>query len=76
MDKASDFSHITDPNAVLERALIEDFIRSHGQDPSRLHELPEDERRRLESAASRHAAARLAEMEARALYVHELHGNR
>jgi hypothetical protein len=76
MDKESDFSHITDPNAVLERALIEDFIRSQGQDPSRLRDLPEDERRRLESAASRHAAARLAEMEARALYVHDLHGHR
>ena len=72
----SDRSPITDPNAVLERALIDDFIRAHGHDPARLHELPDEERRRLESGASQYAAAHLAEMEARAHYVHELHGDR
>ena len=76
MDRESDLARVTDPNAVLERALIEDFIRSQGHDPSRLHEMPEDERRRLQSDASRYAAARLAEMDARAHYVHELHGDR
>ena len=76
MEKASDHAHITDPNAILERALIDEFILSHGYDPARLRELPDDQRRRLLSDASKHAAARLAEMEARAHYVHELHGDR
>jgi len=69
-------SPITDPTAVLERALIEDFIRARGFDPARLRDLPEDQRVRLQCEASAHAAVRLAEMEARAHYVHELHGDR
>jgi len=76
MKTESDRSPITDPSAILERTLIDDFIRARGYDPTRLHELPEEDRRRLESDASKHAASRLAEMEARAHYVHELHGDR
>jgi hypothetical protein len=76
MTMDADGSHLTDPNAVLERAIIEDFIRARGYDPARLQELPEAVRRQLQSEASTHAAARLAEMEARAHYVHELHGDR
>jgi hypothetical protein len=76
MDNDPDFAHITDPNAILERALIDEFMFSHGQDPARLHELSADQRLRLLSAALKHAAARLAEMEARAHFVHELHGDR
>jgi hypothetical protein len=41
MTTDADWSHITDPNAVLERAIIEDFIRARGYDPGRLHDLPE-----------------------------------
>jgi hypothetical protein len=76
MNTESGRSPIADPNAILERTLIADFIRARGYDPSRLHELPEADRRRLESDASTYAASRLAEMEARAHYVHELHGDR
>jgi hypothetical protein len=71
-----DDAHIADPNAGLERALIEEFIRTRGYDPAKLHDLPEELRRRVQSDASTHAAARLAEMEARAHYVHELHGDK
>jgi hypothetical protein len=76
MERDADLARITDPNAGLERALIDDFIRARGYDPSRLKELPEEQRQRLQRDASRHAAARLTEMEARAHYVHELHGDR
>ena len=76
MEKTSDYAHICDPNATLERALIDEFILSHGYDPASVRELPDDQRRRLLSDAAKHAAARLAEMEARAHYVHELHGDR
>jgi hypothetical protein len=71
-----DGAYIADPNAGLERAIIEEFIRSRGYDPARLQDLPEDVRRRVQSDASTHAAARLAEMEARAHYVQELHGDK
>jgi len=76
MENRSDSGYVTDPNGLLELALIDEFLLSRGQDPTRLHELPDDQRRRLLSAAARHAAARLAEMEARAHYVHDLHGSR
>ena len=71
-----DGSHISDPNAGLERAMIEEYIRRRGYDPATLQQLPEDLRVRVQAEASTHAAARLAEMEARAHYVHELHGDK
>ena len=71
-----DESHIADPNAGLERSIIDEFIRTRGYDPAALQELPEDVRVRVQAEASTHAAARLAEMEARAHYVHDLHGDK
>jgi hypothetical protein len=76
MSMDADGSHIADPNAALERAIIEEFIRARGYDPHRLQELPEALRRQLQTEASTYAAARLAEMEARAHYVQELHGDK
>jgi hypothetical protein len=69
-----DESHISDPNAGLERSMIDEFIRRRGYDPAALQQLPDDVRIRVQAEASTHAAARLAEMEARAHYVHDLHG--
>jgi hypothetical protein len=62
-----------DRQARLERAFIEEFIRNRGYDPLALDELPEAERKRLLTEASVHAAAKLAEVESRAHYVHEIH---
>jgi hypothetical protein len=76
MSTDTESSHTGDPSAGLERAMIEEFIRARGYDPAKLQDLPEDVRRRIQSDASTHAAARLAEMEARAHYIHELHGDR
>ncbi len=76
MTMDADGAHIADPNAALERAIIEEFIRARGYDPDRLQDLPEVLRRQLQCEASIHAAARLAEMEARAHYVQELHGDK
>jgi len=76
MTKDIDRAPIADPNADLERALIDDFIRARGYDPARLHELPDEQRRVLQREASAHAAGRLTEMEARAHYIDELHGQR
>ena len=76
MSTDPDSWHIADANAGLERAMIEEYIRTRGYDPAALQQLPEDLRGRIQAEASTHAAARLAEMEARAHYVHELHGDR
>jgi len=61
--------------AHLELALIDQFIRSRGIDPARLHDLPDDEREALQKQAAAHAALKLAEMESRAHYVHDLHAD-
>ncbi|HXH05615.1 MAG TPA: hypothetical protein VNI83_03395 [Vicinamibacterales bacterium] len=66
----------SDPTANLERAFIDEYLRSQGVDPGRLGELPEARRHHLLKAASIYAAARLTEVEARAHYVDEIHGRR
>ena len=69
-------SPLADPHAGFERAMIEEFIRTRGYDAARLQDLLEDLLRRVQSDASTHADARVAEIEARAHYVHELHGDK
>ncbi|HKB09640.1 MAG TPA: hypothetical protein VKD69_03260, partial [Vicinamibacterales bacterium] len=71
-----DVRPMEDQMAHLEQALIEDFIRQRGHNPERINELPSDERDALLRQATIYAAAKLAEVEARAHYVHEIHGNR
>jgi hypothetical protein len=73
--KPPDTHAMEDQTAHLELALIEQFIRARGIDPASLHDLPDDERERLQKDAAAHAALKLAEMESRAHYVHELHGH-
>jgi hypothetical protein len=64
-----------DPGGPLEKALIEEFLRARGLDSSALHALPEHEAKRVLTEASVYAAAKLAEVEARAHFVHEIHAN-
>jgi capsular polysaccharide biosynthesis protein len=66
---------LEDPEARLERALIEEFLRRRGYDLASLSGLAEHERIALLREASIYAAARLTEVEARAHYVRELHGD-
>jgi hypothetical protein len=62
------------PLAQLERTQIEEFLLLRGHDFSTVASLPEAERHALLKDASLHASARLAEIEARSHYVHEIHG--
>ena len=73
--KEPDSRPLQDPNALLEQALISEFLELRGYDLRRVGSLPADERRRLLREASIHAAGKLAEVEARAHFVHELHGD-
>ncbi len=65
-----------DRAAHIELALIEEFMAAHGCDPAQLSELSGDERHRMLRQAAAYAAMKLAEIEARAHFVHELHGER
>ena len=65
-----------DPEGRLETALIEEFLRGRGMDASALHALPAEEKRHVLAEASAYAAAKLAEVQSRAHFVHELHGDK
>lgn len=64
---------LEDPEAQLERALIEEFLRARGLDSVALLALPPDTAKRLLTEASMYAAMKLAEVESRAHFVHEIH---
>jgi hypothetical protein len=73
--RESDVRAMEDPEGRLENALIEDFLRARGLDPGRVRALPEDEAKSVLTEASEYAAGKLAEVEARAHFVHDIHGN-
>lgn len=74
-DKESAPNPAQDPEAQLEQALIDEFLRARGHDAESICRLSEDERMQLLQAASTYAAGKLTEVEARARYVHALHGD-
>jgi hypothetical protein len=65
---------LEEPQAALERAFIDDYLRTHGHDLRALRMLPEEQVQSILREAMQYSAARLAELEARAHYVNELHG--
>lgn len=70
-----DISARPDRTAQLESALIREFLEQRGHSAESLLTLPEAERHLLLEQASRWASSRLAEVESRAHYVHDLHHN-
>jgi hypothetical protein len=64
-----------DPEGELERALIDEFLLMRGHDQRSVDALPEPEQKRLLEEASVYAAGKLTEIDARARFVHELHGD-
>jgi hypothetical protein len=69
---SSDVHPMEDPEGRLELALIEEFLLTHGYAPRDLDHLPDEQRRHVLEAASIYAAGKLAEIQARAHYVHEM----
>lgn len=65
---------LEDPQARLERALIEEFLHDRGCDLASVDRKPPAECRELLVQATLYAVMRLSEIDARAAYVHELHG--
>ena len=65
-----------DPEGRLEWSLIQEFLRARGLDADALHTLPAAEARRVLTEASVYAGAKLAEVEARAHFVHDIHGQK
>jgi hypothetical protein len=65
---------LEEPQAALERAFIDEYLRAHGHDLRMLHKLPADQVQGVLREAALYAATKLAELEARSHYIHEIHG--
>ncbi|MBI3361327.1 MAG: hypothetical protein HY023_09475 [Chloroflexi bacterium] len=63
------------PYDPLEKSLIAEYLRSRGYTVESLRDLPEDVAKRLMTEASLYASCKLAEVETRAHFVHEVHGS-
>lgn len=66
---------LQDRTGQLEQAFIDEFVRMQGYEPAMLGELSEPQRHALLTRASTYAATKLAEVESRAHFVHEIHGS-
>jgi hypothetical protein len=62
-----------EPQAELERRLIDEYLRAAGHDPEVVRARGDEASRKLLIAASMHAALKLTEVESRAHYVRDLH---
>jgi hypothetical protein len=68
-----DVPPVDDFEGKLEQSLIDEYLRTRGYDRAAFAALPEGERTRLRKEACAHADLKLAEIEARARYVKEIH---
>ncbi len=64
---------LQDPEGRLETALIEEYLVARGYSLAALASLPADQANRLRRAAAVYAASKLAEVESRSRFVHEIH---
>jgi len=74
MAPLQDVPAMEDRDGELERIFIQEFLRAHGYDQETANALAEPQRTRLLTQACVYAAARLAELEARVHYLHDIHG--
>ena len=69
----NDTEPVEDPNAMLEKALIEEFLKQKGYTHDDLKKLPAELVEKLMKEASQYASLKMEEVEARAHFVKELH---
>ena len=65
---------LEEPLAELERQLLTAYVAGAGEDLRTLLTRSDEKARKLLAEASRHASAKLSEVEARSHYVRQLHG--
>jgi hypothetical protein len=63
-----------EPLASLERRLISEYVTAAGLDLATLRLRHDEQATRILAEASKHAAGKLAEVEARSHYLKKLHG--
>jgi len=74
MPNPPDTTPLEEPQARLELAFIEEFLRSLGYDPADVRHRTDATAHQLMAQASTYAAIRLTEVESRARYIHDIHG--
>ncbi len=62
-----------DPNALLEKALIAEYLKEKGYSHEDLKKLPAELVEKLMKEASQYASLKMEEVQARAHFVEELH---
>lgn len=65
---------LEDPQRHLERALIDEFLNARGCTLSTVDQRPAAEQKALLAQATNYAVGRLAEIDARAAYLQQIHG--
>jgi hypothetical protein len=65
--------HLEDRNAMLEKALIEEYLHQKGYSIEGLKKLPAELVEHLMKEASQYASLKLEEVESRAHFIKELH---
>lgn len=60
-------------HALLERCLIEEYLKSKGHTRESLKRLPDDEAHQMMRDASTYASGKLSEIEIRARFTEDLH---
>jgi hypothetical protein len=73
MPNPPDTTPLEEPQARLELAFIDEFLRSLGYDPADVRHRTDATARQLLTQASTYAATKLTEVECRARYVHDIH---
>ena len=61
-----------DPQSALERKYIQEYLESQGTSLESLGRLPKDEKQHLMREACKYASLKLAEVESRAKFHHEI----
>lgn len=64
---------LEDRNALVEKKLIEEYLREKGYTLETLKKLPEEQVEQLMKEASQYASLKMEEVQARAHFVNELH---
>lgn len=68
-----DNQQMEDPNAVLEKALMAEYLHERGYSLEKLKELPKEMAEQLMKEATRYASLKMEEIQARAHFVEEIH---
>jgi hypothetical protein len=68
-----DTEPVEDRNAMLEKVLIEEYLKEKGYSHEDLKKLPQDVLEKLMKEASQYASLKLEEVESRAHFIKELH---